>query len=146
MVALGCGTRCLHWHPIDFKPILKAASWNHRGISQQLTSGVIDKNALKLTPWLPGGHPDSPLDPRRAAGRKPMVRLHAVKPAGPAAGFCLYWAIWRCRKPFSQWQHSFQMKATLPLAKRIAIASRGDYKADSWEYNHRKCRAAYISK
>ena len=26
-------------------------------------------------------------------------------------------AIWRSRRPLSQWQHSFQMKAALPLVK-----------------------------
>ena len=32
-------------------------------------------------------------------------------------------AMSRCRKPFSQWQCSFQMKAALPLAERFALVS-----------------------
>ena len=31
-------------------------------------------------------------------------------------------AIWRCRKPFSQWQCSFQLKAAQPFANRLATA------------------------
>ena len=31
---------------------------------------------------------------------------------------------WRCRKLFSQWQGSFQLKAALPLAETLASASR----------------------
>ena len=27
--------------------------------------------------------------------------------------------IWRCRKPFSQWKHSFHLKAVLPLAEKL---------------------------
>ena len=36
-------------------------------------------------------------------------------------------AIWRCRKPLNKWQRSFQMKAALPLANRLATtADRSD--------------------
>ena len=40
----------------------------------------------------------------------------------PSSGLCLA-TVMRCYcKPFSQWQHSFQMKAVLPLAKRLVTA------------------------
>ena len=32
-------------------------------------------------------------------------------------------ATWRGRKPVNQWQHSFQIKATLSLANRLEAAS-----------------------
>ena len=39
-------------------------------------------------------------------------------------GGCIITATWRHRKPFSQWRHSFQMKAVQPLAKMHATVSR----------------------
>ena len=36
---------------------------------------------------------------------------------------CLCIVAWYCHKPISQWLCSFQIKATLPLAKRLATSS-----------------------
>ena len=36
---------------------------------------------------------------------------------------CITAAIWRCQKPIRQWQCSFNLKAALPLVKRLATAS-----------------------
>ena len=38
-------------------------------------------------------------------------------------GPCITTAMWRCRTPISQWQHSFHLKAALPLVKRLASMS-----------------------
>ena len=35
---------------------------------------------------------------------------------------CIVSVIWRCCKPFSQWQRSLQMKSALPLAAKLATA------------------------
>ena len=45
-------------------------------------------------------------------------------------------AIWRCRKPLSQWQPSFHMKAALPLANRLATASDCSRDTCPWYWNN----------
>ena len=45
---------------------------------------------------------------------------------------CLTTAIWRCRKPFTQWQRSFLWK--LPLAKILATASCCSSKTGPWPF------------
>ena len=41
----------------------------------------------------------------------------------PEARLCLTNATWRCCKNFSQWEHSFVLKAVLRLSERFAAAS-----------------------
>ena len=48
------------------------------------------------------------------------------------SGTCLDTELWRCRKPLNQWQRSFQMKAALPLADRLATASDRSGKTGPW--------------
>ena len=39
-------------------------------------------------------------------------------------GPCLTKTLWCCHKPFSHWQHSFHLKAVLPLAKMLVTSSQ----------------------
>ena len=46
-------------------------------------------------------------------------------------GACIATAIWRCRKPFSEWQLSFQMKAVLPSTGLVTASYRN---SNTWPY------------
>ena len=48
------------------------------------------------------------------------------------SGPCITIVTWSCHKNFSQWEHSFSLKAALPLAERVATASDHCCKTGPW--------------
>ena len=49
-------------------------------------------------------------------------------------GACIPTMILHCHKPPNQWQHSFQMKAALPLANRVSTASDWSSNIGPWPF------------
>ena len=47
-------------------------------------------------------------------------------------GLCITTTIWSCRKPISQWQFSFHMRATLSLVKKLETAQDRNGNTGPW--------------
>ena len=102
----------------DFVELCLSRHLIHSGCRQSRPSSCAYQADLQ---WIPS---------RLAAHTKRLCQLTAVLDSlgmwlaermvpGSVPGPCLINATWRRHRPFSQWQHSFQMKPVLPLAKRL---------------------------